>query len=66
MHTHIEENGMMVMHEVEGGLAIPAGQTVELKSGGLLHVMLIDLKQKLAGGEFPVVTFEKAGPVPSR
>lgn len=64
VHTHIEENGMMVMHEVEGGLAIPAGQTVELKSGGLLHVMLIDLKQKLAVGEmFPlVVTFEKAGP----
>jgi copper(I)-binding protein len=64
LHTHVEENGMMVMHEVEGGLPIPAGQTVELKSGGSLHVMLIDLKQKLVTGEtFPLtVTFEKAGP----
>jgi copper(I)-binding protein len=63
LHTHVEENGMMVMHEVEGGLAIPAGQAVELKSGGALHVMLIDLRQKLvAGAMFPLtVTFEKAG-----
>ena len=63
LHTHIEENGLMLMREVEGGLAVPAGQTVELKSGGLLHVMLIDLKQKLkAGDSFPLtVTFEKAG-----
>ena len=50
LHTHIEENGLMLMREVEGGLAVPAGQTVELKSGGLLHVMLIDLKQKLKAG----------------
>ena len=64
LHTHVEENGLLLMHEVEGGLAVPAGQTVELKSGGLLHVMLIDLKQKLkAGDSFPLtVTFEKAGP----
>ena len=63
LHTHVEENGLMLMREVEGGLAVPAGQTVELKSGGLLHVMLIDLKQKLkAGDSFPLtVTFEKAG-----
>ncbi len=64
LHTHVEENGLMLMREVEGGLAVPAGQTVELKSGGLLHVMLIDLKQKLkVGDSFPLtVTFEKAGP----
>ncbi len=64
LHTHIEENGLMLMREVEGGLPVPAGQKVELKSGGLLHVMLIDLKQKLRPGEsFPLtVTFEKAGP----
>jgi copper(I)-binding protein len=64
LHTHVEENGLMLMREVEGGLPVPAGQKVELKSGGLLHVMLIDLKQKLKAGEtFPLtVTFEKAGP----
>jgi periplasmic copper chaperone A len=63
LHTHLEENGVMQMREVEGGLAVPAGQEVELKPGGLLHVMLIDLNQKLkAGDSFPLtVTFEKAG-----
>jgi copper(I)-binding protein len=64
LHTHVEENGLMLMREVEGGLPLPAGEKLELKSGGLLHVMLIDLKQKLkAGDSFPLtVTFEKAGP----
>ena len=64
LHTHIEENGLMRMHAVEGGLAVMAGQELELKPGGLLHVMLIDLHQKLrAGDRFPLVlTFEKAGP----
>jgi copper(I)-binding protein len=64
LHTHVEENGLMLMREVEGGLPVPAGQKLELKSGGPLHVMLIDLTQKLkAGDTFPLtVTFEKAGP----
>jgi copper(I)-binding protein len=64
LHTHIEENGLMRMHAVEGGLPIAAGQELELKPGGLLHVMLIDLNQKLRTGDrFPLVlTFEKAGP----
>ena len=64
LHTHIEENGVMQMREVEGGLAVPAHQKVELKPGGALHVMLIDLHQKLkAGDSFPLtLTFEKAGP----
>ena len=63
LHTHLEENGVMQMREVEGGLAVPAGQEVELKPGGLLHVMLIDLNRKLkAGDSFPLtLTFEKAG-----
>ena len=63
LHTHLEENGVMQMREVEGGLAVPAGQEVELKPGGLLHVMLIELNQKLkAGDSFPLtLTFEKAG-----
>jgi copper(I)-binding protein len=63
LHTHIEANGVMQMREVEGGLAMPAGQAVELKPGGPLHVMLIELNQKLkAGDSFPLtLTFEKAG-----
>src|ERR1700722_10546176 len=63
LHTHLEENGVMRMREVEGGLAVPAGQEVELKPGGLLHVMLIELNQKLkAGDSFPLtLIFQKAG-----
>ena len=43
--------------------ALPACQVVELKPGGPLHVMLIELNQKLkAGDSFPLtLTFAKAG-----
>lgn len=63
LHTHTEQNGVMQMREVTGGLAVPAGQELELKPGGLLHVMLIELNQKLkAGDSFQLtLTFEKAG-----
>jgi periplasmic copper chaperone A len=63
LHTHLEENGIMQMRKVEGGLAVPAGHELELKPGGLLHVMLIELNQKLkAGDSFPLtLIFEKAG-----
>jgi protein SCO1/2 len=63
LHTHLDENGVMQMRVVEGGLAVPAGRKIELKPGGLLHVMLMDLKQPLkAGDSFPLtLTFEKAG-----
>jgi copper(I)-binding protein len=63
LHTHIETNGVMRMQEVEGGLALPRDQVVELKPGTSLHVMLIDLNQKLKPGDsFPLtLTFEKAG-----
>jgi periplasmic copper chaperone A len=63
LHTHIEQDGVMQMREVQGGLAVPASQEVELKPGGPLHVMLIELNRKLkAGDSFPLtLTFEKAG-----
>ena len=63
LHTHVEENGAMQMREVEGGLTLPAGQPVELKPGGLLHVMLVGLNRKLrAGDDFPLtLSFDKAG-----
>jgi copper(I)-binding protein len=64
LHTHIERDGVMRMQAVEGGLAVAANQELELKPGGLLHVMLIDLNRKLqAGDRFQLVlTFEQAGP----
>lgn len=58
------ENGVMRMFELEGGLAIPAGQTAELKSKSN-HVMFMDLKQRPAEGTSftATLTFEKAGTV---
>lgn len=56
-------SGEMVMQEVES-IAIPAGETVELKPGGY-HIMLIDLVAPLeTGQEFDIVlTFANAGEV---
>lgn len=46
MHESIHDNGMMRMREVKGGIALPKGQVVELKPGGL-HIMLIGIKTPL-------------------
>lgn len=64
LHEMKIENDVMKMREVEGGVAIPAGQTVELKPGGL-HVMFMNLTQPFVEGEKikAKLTFEKAGPV---
>ncbi|WP_238935772.1 copper chaperone PCu(A)C [Sulfitobacter mediterraneus] len=63
LHTHIEdENGVMKMTEVEGGIALPAGEMHALKRGGD-HVMFMGLKAPLEqDAEITVtLTFEKAG-----
>lgn len=59
------DNGIMSMFEIEGGLVIPAGQSVELKSKSN-HVMFMELKARpLEGTRFKAtLTFEKAGSVP--
>jgi copper(I)-binding protein len=64
LHTMIEENGMMQMRPVEGGIEIPAGGEVQLKPGGF-HVMLIGITRDLKQGEMVKLTleFEKAGSV---
>ncbi len=64
LHTHVEQNGLMQMVAVEHGLDLPAGATVDLLPGGLVHVMLTDLRRPLKAGEtFPLtLTFEHAGP----
>lgn len=63
LHTHINEGGVMRMRPVED-IAIPPGETVALRPGGL-HVMFIGLRQPLAeGSRFPLtLTFEQAGTV---
>lgn len=58
------DQGVMQMRAVEGGLEIPAGKTVALKPGGL-HIMFVGLKQKLEDGQSVPLTlqFAKAGEV---
>lgn len=64
VHTMEMDGDVMKMREVEGGLEIPAGETVELKPGGL-HVMFMGLKEPLVEGQSldVVLTFENAGEV---
>jgi hypothetical protein len=61
--TTMGEGDMMQMKPVIS-IPIPAGGSVELKSGGL-HVMLLGLKKPLTSGDKISVTlnFEKAAPV---
>lgn len=65
LHTHKESaDGVMQMMEIEGGIALPAGEMHELARGGD-HVMLMGLTQALADGDtFPLtLTFEQAGDI---
>lgn len=51
MHTTTEDaSGMVIMEEVEGGFAIPPGETRRLARGGD-HLMLIGLTRPLAPGD---------------
>lgn len=62
IHTMTMKDGVMRMRRLEGGVTLPAGQTIALKPGGK-HIMLIGLKDRLeAGASFELtLTFEKAG-----
>jgi periplasmic copper chaperone A len=64
IHESKMANGVMEMHEVKDGLAIPAGATVALQPGGY-HIMFVGIKQAVkAGSEIhAVLNFEKAGKV---
>lgn len=60
VHEMAMEGSTMRMRAVQGGLALPAGQAVELKPGGY-HVMLMDLKQTLKEGDLVDVTLVVEG-----
>ena len=64
VHEMAMNNGVMTMRPVNGGLPIPAGQSVTLAPGGF-HLMLMELKSPLKKGDKVPVTlkFEKAGDV---
>ena len=63
LHTMEMDGNVMRMRQINA-IAIPAGATVELKSGGK-HVMFMGLTQTLkSGAHFPLtLRFERAGEV---
>lgn len=63
LHTHVNDGGVMRMRPVEG-VALPPGDSVVMKPGGL-HVMLGELRRPLREGDrFPLtLTFERAGAI---
>lgn len=64
IHEMKMEGDVMKMNEVEGGIVIPAGQSVMLAPGGF-HVMFMQLKEPLVEGAMvPVtLTFATAGTI---
>ncbi|GIT90398.1 hypothetical protein JANAI62_01200 [Jannaschia pagri] len=62
LHEMTMADGVMMMSEVEGGIPVPAGETVVLQPGGL-HLMLMGLTGPLEAGATHEVTltFEQAG-----
>ncbi|WP_306224457.1 copper chaperone PCu(A)C [Bosea beijingensis] len=64
IHESSLVDGIARMREKTDGVAVGAGETVELKPNAI-HLMLVDLKAPLKQGEKIQATlrFEKAGPV---
>lgn len=52
--------GKMMMQKKEGGIVIPAGETITLEPGGL-HIMLMDLKKPIAVGDEITLTLDLEG-----
>lgn len=67
VHSMTMDGGIMRMRPVTGGLAIPPGGSVALRSGGY-HLMLTGLKRPLKRGETVELRlrFARAGTVPVR
>lgn len=64
IHEMAIENDIMKMRQLPDGIEIPAGATVELKSGGL-HVMFMRIKHPFKEGDKfkGTLNFEKAGAI---
>jgi len=64
VHEVIDDAGRMLMREVEGGIPLPAGTTVELRPGGY-HLMLLDMPAMLPTGSSIDITllFAEASPI---
>ncbi|ATD65179.1 copper chaperone PCu(A)C [Neisseria weixii] len=57
VHTHINDNGVMRMREVKGGVPLPSKANTELKPGSY-HIMFMGLKRALKDGETIPVTLK--------
>jgi len=64
LHTHIMEDGVAKMREVEGGFFIEAGNAIILERGGL-HIMMMGLTRPFIQDEVITLTliFENAGEI---
>lgn len=64
LHANEMADGVMRMRPVEGGIVIPAGETIYLEPSGL-HLMLMGLGDRLVEGErFPLtLVFQNAGTI---
>lgn len=60
IHTTINDNGVMRMRQLEGGVEVAAGDAVALTPGAM-HLMLIDLAAPLAAGDTIAVTLHFDG-----
>jgi len=56
LHTHVHQDGMMMMRQIER-IDLPGGEETVLEPGGL-HVMLIGLRSELVPDETVQVTLE--------
>ena len=55
LHERVQKDGTMVMQETSDGFTLAAGETLELKPGGL-HVMVMGLQEDVLAGEKHEVT----------
>ncbi|MBU2957098.1 copper chaperone PCu(A)C [Paracoccus sp. 1_MG-2023] len=57
LHTHAEEDGVMRMGKIEGGIEIPAGEAHEMMRGAD-HVMMMGLTAPLKDGDQVAFTLD--------
>jgi copper(I)-binding protein len=60
LHEVVSEGGAMVMRQVAGGLAVPAGGTLALEPGGN-HLMLMGLTEPVRPGDEVTLTLTCEG-----
>ena len=59
LHEMAMDGDVMKMRELDGGIAIPAGESVTLMPGGL-HLMFMEMKQQVTEGQAFAATLEFA------